>query len=117
MAKLKDMTQIGSPAETARVLMAMAEHFLATCDWIRTNVKRTDATIALFNILRASAEYIEVISHNIKGHVSVLALATRSLYELKLRVRHNLISENNMKICLSETVTDKIQVLEWYYTV
>jgi hypothetical protein len=112
MARLKDMTQIGTPAETARVLLAMAEHFLATCDWIRTNVERTDSTIALFNILRASAEYLQVTSHNIEGHVSVLALATRSLYELNLRVQHNLISENNMQIWLSEIVTDKIQVLE-----
>ena len=45
-------------------------------------------------------------------HVSILALATRSVYELDLRARHVLASSENMVAWQSEAVLDQIEIYE-----
>ena len=109
---LGDRTRIGTVAEVHRMLVAIHQHFRNVCGWITTHVERTERTLTLFNLLSAASDCLQVAAHNIEAHASVLALATRSLYELNLRTRHVLESDDNIRLWHAEAVTDKIQLLE-----
>ena len=110
--RLGNRVQIGTIDETQRLLTTIFHHFQEVCQWITKNVPRTEQSLTLFNILSSSAAYIKVAADNLQNHISVLALATRSLYELHLRVRYILASPDNMRAWQAEAAMDKIQVLE-----
>lgn len=110
--KLGDLVCIGTNKDVGHNLKQMEGEFLSICDWIRSNSPRNERNVTLFNLLASSAQYLGVASASLESHVSILALATRSLYELNLRTRSVILSEENMRQWHSEAVTDKIQVLE-----
>lgn len=110
--RLGDIVCIGTNQDVARALKKMERRFLSICDWIRNNSPRNERNLTLFNLLVSSAQYLNVAEANLEGHASVLALATRSLYEINLRTRAIILSEDNMRQWHSEAVTDKIQLLE-----
>lgn len=56
--------------------------------------------------------YLHVAVTNLQSHGSVLALCTRNLYELNLRVRYVLSSDQNMQAWQVEAAIDKMQTLE-----
>ncbi|GAB4450561.1 MAG: hypothetical protein Fur0044_46070 [Anaerolineae bacterium] len=109
---LRDKIQIGTLSEVHKVLMAMHQHFQNVCLWITSNVRRTDRTLALFNLLSATSGYLHIAAHNLQTHPSILALATRSLYELNLRTQHLLASDENFSAWQAEAALDKIELLE-----
>lgn len=110
--KLGDIVCIGTNKDVGHNLKQMEGEFLSICDWIRSNSPRNERNATLFNLLASSAQYLGVASASLESHVSILALATRSLYEINLRTRSVILSEENMRQWHSEAVTDKIQVLE-----
>lgn len=110
--KLGDIVCIGTNKDVGHNLKQMEGEFLSICDWIRSNSPRNERNVTLFNLLASSAQYLGVASASLESHVSILALATRSLYEINLRTRSVILSEENMRQWHSEAVTDKIQVLE-----
>ena len=110
--KLGDIVCIGTNKDVGHNLKQMEVAFLSVCDWIRSNSPRDERNVVLFNLLASSAQYLGIASANLESHVSVLALATRCLYELNLRTRAVILSEENLNQWCSEAVTDKVQVLE-----
>lgn len=110
--KLGDIVSIGTNKDVGHNLKQMEGAFQSVCDWIRSNSPRNERNVTLFNLLASSAQYLGVASASLESHVSILALATRSLYEINLRTRSVILSEENMRQWHSEAVTDKIQVLE-----
>jgi hypothetical protein len=110
--RLGDIVSTGTNTDVGQNLKQMECGFLSVCDWIKNNRPRNEQNVTLFNLLASSAQYLGLASENLESHASVLALATRSLYEVNLRTRSVLISEENMRQWHSEAVTDKIQVLE-----
>lgn len=90
----------------------MAEGFTSAAEWISKNVQRTNESLALFNLLTASTSYLRVASENIEAHISVLAMVTRSLYEINLQVRDILRSPEGIQRWHAESIADKIQTLE-----
>ena len=95
--RLGDLVEIGDLPEVQRVLVLLHEHFRQTCQWIIANKQRTERTLVLFNILSAASVHLHVAAHNLQSNASVHALATRSLFELNLRARHLLASEDNVQ--------------------
>jgi hypothetical protein len=110
--RLGEIVRMQSVNDVERRLTEMEKIFLSVCGWIKNNCQRTDQSITLVNILSSSAQYLRVAADNLEGHVSVLALATRSLYELNVRIRAILALHDQMQIWLSEGLTDNIQTLE-----
>lgn len=110
--KLGDIVSIGTNKDVGHNLKHMEGAFLSICNWIRSNSPRNERNVTLFNLLASSAQYLGVASTSLESHVSILALATRSLYEINLRTRSVILSEENMRQWHSEAVTDKIQILE-----
>lgn len=109
---LGELVSLKSVEEVKRALTQMEGHFLSVCSWINGNKPRNDQSVTLVNLLSSSAQYLRVASDNLEGHVSVCALATRSIYELNVRTRAILSAHDHMLSWLSEALTDKIQALE-----
>lgn len=109
---LAERLRMGTVAEVHRMFLAMHQHFGTVCGWITRHVERTERSLVLFNFLSASANYVHMAAHSLETHVSVLALATRSLYELNLRSRHALESDDNMRLWLAEAAMDQIQLFD-----
>lgn len=80
--------------------------------WIEKNIHRTEKTVVLYNLLRSTADYLELAKSSLSFHISALALSTRSIYEINVRVRSIIEVQEDLKKWQSEAVTDKVQVLE-----
>jgi hypothetical protein len=87
----------------------MEKLFISVCNWIETNNERDAQRVVLHNLLSSFAQYLRVSAANLDTHISVLALATRSLYELNVRTRAILTSPDQLDDLQSEAITDKIQ--------
>lgn len=109
---LGEFVSLKNLKEVQHALTEMEGRFLSVCNWIRSNRPRNEQSVTLVNLLSSSAQYLRVASDNLEGHISVVALATRSLYELNLRARAVLVSHDHMLNWHSEALTDKIQTLE-----
>jgi len=80
--------------------------------WCEKNTQRTEQSVILLNFLSSVADYLEIAKDSLNLHISVLALSTRSQYELNVRLRSVLEDDNEQKKWASESVTDKVQILE-----
>lgn len=109
---LREVTRFGTAQDVYATLLSMAEHFSKVCAWITENQNRTEKSLILFNLISSSAAYLHVAAANLQNHGSVIALCTRSLYELNLRIRYVLSSDQNMQAWQAEAAVDKIQALE-----
>jgi len=109
--KLKDHVVEGSNLELKKSIDKIIKKSQFICRWIDKNLHRTERSVLLVNILNSVCDYLEVTKLSINQHISVLALSTRSIYELNVRLR-TLANEDEQKKWASEAVTDKVQTLE-----
>ena len=110
--KLKDYVVEGDQAALQKHLDKIIEEIVKISTWVETNIERTERKVLLCNFLSSISLYLEVAKTGLNSHISVLALATRSIYEINLRLRLVTSSEEELKKWASEGVTDNIQVLE-----
>lgn len=109
---LRERVRYGTLDDVRGEFRMLESHFRSVGRWIENNPDRTDKAVMLGNMLRASADYLRIAADNIDGHVSGLALATRSLYEINVRTRHMIDFDEGVRKWASEAVTDQIQVIE-----
>lgn len=110
--KLTDHVVEGSQVELKRYLDKIIQEIARINVWAAENIDRTERQVLLCNFLSSISLYLEVAKNSLNSHISVLALATRSIYEINIRLRLVIKSEEEQKKWASEAVTDKIQVLE-----
>ena len=109
--KLKDHVVEGNTLELKKSIDKIIKKSQFICRWINKNLPRTERSVLLVNILNSVCDYLEVTKLSINQHISVLALSTRSIYELNVRLR-TLTNDDEQKKWASEAVTDKVQTLE-----
>jgi hypothetical protein len=80
--------------------------------WISMHVARTNKSMALENLLDSTAKYLNSAALNVDGHISIVALCTRNIYEINLQVRDLILSPSGLQRWMGETVTDKIDLLD-----
>lgn len=80
--------------------------------WMDENLQRTEHQILFGNLLASSADYLDIAKQSSSMHISVLALSTRSLYEMNIRLRIMLDDESEISKWASELATDKVEVLK-----
>lgn len=80
--------------------------------WIDKNVARTEKRVTLVNLLSSTSDYLELMKSSLDSHISVLALCTRSIYEINIRIRSLIEHPDEIAKWQSEAVTDKVQTLE-----
>ncbi|TIL86906.1 MAG: hypothetical protein E5Y73_26400 [Mesorhizobium sp.] len=111
-ASLRDYVVIGTQAEVDKAISDLVLHLGEVKTWINNNIPRTDRRVVMINFITSICEYLNMASLIGNGHVSILALATRSVYEIHLKVRLVVRSEDELKRWMSEALADKIQTLE-----
>lgn len=109
---LKDHLLNGTEDDLKVALEEMQGKFLEVLNWIKQNKERNNENLVIYNLFSSVIQYLNVLHVSITEHISILALATRSLYELNLTIRSILKDPNNIESWSSEAITDKIQMLE-----
>ncbi|MCI0380474.1 MAG: hypothetical protein L0215_23050 [Gemmataceae bacterium] len=85
------------------------------CTWIKDNKPRTDDTLIPFNFLACSVTYLEITRNTMPAPIQVVALCTRSVYELCLLARKVLPDPQERRRWLDETASDNVSVMEAWY--
>ena len=110
--RLGDFVDFENPRQISLSLKRKAKACRGAAIWISGNVERTDESLVLKNILVSATGYLNLGADNIRGHISVIAIVTRSLYELNLQTRDVIGSSAGLARWNGEAATDKMQVLE-----
>lgn len=111
--KIKDYLSHGSPEDIWQALNGLGSQVLTICGWIQNNLYRTERNVALYNLLASVGMYVDMArDHYLREPIQILALATRSVYELDLRVRHVLSSEEALRKWVAELGKDRIEITE-----
>lgn len=84
--------------------------------WVDKNVARTEKRVILVNLLSSTSDYLELMKSSLDSHISALALCTRSIYEINIRIRSLIEYHDEIAKWQSEAVTDKVQTLEGILT-
>lgn len=111
-APISDYVASGTEDDLKLALESLEDKILLIMDWVDAVCPRNDENIALLNLLAANSQCVNIFQTAIGNHISILALATRNLYELNLIARSIIGSKNNLDEWNSEAITDNIQVLE-----
>ncbi len=101
-----------SSEEIANRLSLLAKAVDSMATWIRNNCVRDEEHLVIHNLLTALHPYIDIYQANTSGPISLIALCTRSTYELNVRVRLVLKSPNNIRTWMSEAADDRIDLLK-----
>ena len=80
--------------------------------WVEKNIDRTERRVVLCNLLIATADYLELTKCSLNSHISAIAISTRSIYEINVRLRSIIADQENLRKWQSEAVTDKVQALD-----
>ncbi len=111
-AKLKDFITMGTWEDVRTNINEVYGKFDSCCTWIRENADRTERNLTLYNLLNGSLPYLDLARQNIYSHIQLLALCTRSVFEIDVRARYILLSDDNIEQWKSELVTDRIELME-----
>lgn len=109
---IKDITQFCSIEESVQKLNLDAQRIRDLGQWITTNTQRDEKSASLVAIAEAIAAFLDVAAQGTTSHISVLALATRNLFELNIRLRDILRSDKQLKRWQGEAVRDNVELLE-----
>ncbi|MEG2529695.1 MAG: DUF5677 domain-containing protein [Anaerovoracaceae bacterium] len=110
--RLRDYVVEGNQYDIENRLGEMIENITQITSWINDNIERTAKRVVLVNLLSSTSDYLELMKSSLESHISVIALSTRSIYEINIRVRSILELDDEMDKWQSEAVTDQIQTLE-----
>ncbi len=85
--KLKDYVVESNQVELKKSLDEIIKKSKFIKRWIDENLDRTEQRVIFCNLLSSVSDYLEVTKISLNSHISVLALSTRSIYELNVRLR------------------------------
>jgi hypothetical protein len=85
------------------------------CTWIKDNKPRNDDILIPFNFLACGVTYLEITRNSLPAPIQLLALCTRSVYELYLLARKVLPDPQERRRWLDEMASDNVAVTEAWY--
>lgn len=110
--KLRDHLIESTQVELKNNLDNVAEKCRLLIIWIEKNIDRTERSVVLCNLLIATADYLDLTKSSLNFHISAIAISTRSIYEINIRLRSIIADQESLKKWQSEAVTDKVQALD-----
>lgn len=83
------------------------------------NIERTNKNLALINIALGTHRSLSLLANNLSDDydITLVALCTRNLFELNIRLRSIIKSENSLNTWMSEMVMDENQILDTVSTI
>jgi len=85
---------------------------LENCERSIKEGPRTDWTVVLANILDSTRFYVAVESEHRDQPIQITAWCMRGVYELNVRLRYTLESDQNMREWISERATDELELVD-----
>jgi len=111
--RLRDVATFGtSPDQIAPHLRPIRAAIADSAIWIEKHHPRNDRRVVLCNLLVAPLPYVDLYAQNPSGPLPLHAFCTRTVFELNVRVRHVLLSPDNLKKWVAETAQDRTELLE-----
>lgn len=104
--RLRDYVVEGNQCDVENRLGKMIENITQITSWINDNIERTVKRVVLVNLLSSTSDYLKLMKSSLKSHISVMALSTRSIYEINIRIRSILELDDEIDKWQSEAVTD-----------
>jgi hypothetical protein len=114
--KLKEFVRQGDQAELKGNIDKITHKSDAVRRWIQENAVRSEERVVFENLLESSRSCIEIVKSSMNMHISVLALAARSIFEINIRVRSLTENKEQMANWICEAAMDKIQIFEGILT-
>lgn len=112
--RLKDVVEYADVNSVSESLNRISCKLRELAEWAVSNIERSLKSVLVINICNSTADYVFIASQNASNHISITALATRSVYELNLRLRHILLNEDNLSLWQTEFAVDKIEFLDGF---
>ncbi len=109
-----DHVEFATRGKTINHLKSLSRRCRKLAKWIDRSVERTDASITMTNIMNSTADFLEVAAVGFGSHISILALSARNMFELNVRLRDVMRSDEQMKRWHGEAIIDKKQFLEGF---
>ncbi|EFB3384887.1 DUF5677 domain-containing protein [Escherichia coli] len=83
------------------------------------NIERTNKNVALTNIAKGTHRSLSLLAKNLSDDydITLVALCTRNLFELNIRLRSIIKHENSLNTWMSEMVMDENQILDAISTI
>lgn len=83
------------------------------------NIERTNKNVALTNIAKGTQRSLGLLVNNLSDDydITLVALCTRNLFELNIRLRSIIKDENSLNTWMSEMVMDENQILDAISTI
>ena len=110
--KLRDHVVESTQVELKNNLDNVVEKCRFLILWIEKNIDRTERRVILCNLLIATADYLKLTKSSLNSHISAIAISTRSIYEINVKLRSLIADQENLRKWQSEAVTDKVQALD-----
>ena len=85
---------------------------LENCERSIKEGPRIDWTVVLANILYSTRFYVGVASEHRVQPIQITAWCMRGVYELNVRLRYTLESDQNMREWISERATDELELVD-----
>ena len=106
--------RMGSRADVARQLGAIAAQFSELADSIASRTPRAEQSLALHNLSRRFAHELSRLERLSGEGVDLVAWCTRNAFELNLIVRYVLLSDAKAGAFLVESGKDEQQILQGF---
>ena len=111
--QLHEVIPVGLVPEQVRArIRSISAAYTKSSDFVRLNRPRSERNLVLYNLLTSVISYLDVCVKNMEGPIAVLALCTRTVFELNLRTRHILKAETNLRAWIAEAGVDQVGVLK-----
>ncbi|MGG22252.1 hypothetical protein ED991_02885, partial [Salmonella enterica] len=83
------------------------------------NIERTNKNVALTNIAKGTHRSLSLLANNLSDDydITLVALCTRNIFELNIRLRSIVKDENSLNTWMSEMVMDENQILDAISTI
>lgn len=107
-----DIAESGDLSEMTRFIESYVSLIDENLKLILANLDKTERNTVLYNLLLKLRLYLHCLMSSLMGPTEQLGFATRSLFELNLITRYVLMSEENLRRFVAESMVDMIQIFE-----
>jgi hypothetical protein len=114
--KYRDIVRFGSYDEVIGNIKAIHDAMLSVGNRIETLLERNNRNVVLENLLQSSVNNLDTLISLKPEQNTIIAWATRNLYELNLITRFVLESEDQMNQWIAQSAKDEIELWEGFIT-
>lgn len=109
-----DQVEFTTKGKTINHLKSLSAKCRKLAKQIDRSTERSEKSVTMINFINATADFLDMGAAGMSGHISILALGVRNMFELNIRLRHVLRSEDQLKRWHGEAIIDKIGFLEGF---